>query len=132
MISLVAQIVTTRTGIAYVQSDYRRFAAVFHLRDRAALPARGRQRDLGKMDLVTQKRVRMRKDEALYRIGNRLTAIYAVRFGMLKTHVSTENGCRRSPDFTCLAKSWGWTHSARCGMSPMPLRSRGPRSVSCV
>lgn len=50
------------------------------------------QRDLEKMDSLVQERLRIQKGQTLYRIGDPLTAVYAVRFGTLKTHVTTEDG----------------------------------------
>jgi len=50
------------------------------------------QRDLEKMDTLVHERLRVHKGESLYRIGDPLTAVYAVRFGTLKTHVTTEDG----------------------------------------
>lgn len=44
------------------------------------------------MDSLVQERIRVSKGETLYRLGDPLTAVYAVRFGTLKTHVSMEDG----------------------------------------
>ncbi|GAA0845239.1 oxygen-responsive transcriptional regulator Btr [Cupriavidus pauculus] len=48
--------------------------------------------DLAKMDTLVQERVRVHKGETLYRMGEPLTAVYAIRFGTLKTHVTMEDG----------------------------------------
>ncbi len=44
------------------------------------------------MDTLVQERVRVHKGETLYRMGEPLTAVYAIRFGTLKTHVTMEDG----------------------------------------
>lgn len=44
------------------------------------------------MDSLVQERVRVRKGETLYRLGDPLTAVYAIRFGTLKTHLTMEDG----------------------------------------
>lgn len=49
-------------------------------------------RDVEKMDSLVQERIRVRKGETLYRMGDALTAVYAVRFGTLKTHLTMEDG----------------------------------------
>lgn len=56
------------------------------------LPVGMSQQDLLKMDTLVQERVRVHKGETLYRMGDPLTAVYAVRFGTLKTHVTLEDG----------------------------------------
>lgn len=48
--------------------------------------------DVEKMDSLVQERIRVRKGETLYRMGDTLTAVYAVRFGTLKTHLTMEDG----------------------------------------
>jgi len=50
------------------------------------------QQDLAKMDTLVQERVRVHKGETLYRMGEPLNAVYAIRFGTLKTHVTMEDG----------------------------------------
>ena len=47
------------------------------------LPVGMSQQDLEKMDTLVQDRVRVRKGETLYRLGDPLTAVYATRFGTL-------------------------------------------------
>lgn len=56
------------------------------------LPVGMSQQDLEKMDTLVQERVRVRKGETLYRLGDPLTAVYAIRFGTLKTHLTMEDG----------------------------------------
>ncbi|MEM5426848.1 MULTISPECIES: fumarate/nitrate reduction transcriptional regulator Fnr [Cupriavidus] len=56
------------------------------------LPVGMSQQDLTKMDTLVQERIRVHKGETLYRMGDPLTAVYAIRFGTLKTHVTTEDG----------------------------------------
>ncbi|MBB1633808.1 MULTISPECIES: fumarate/nitrate reduction transcriptional regulator Fnr [Cupriavidus] len=56
------------------------------------LPVGMSQQDLEKMDTLVQDRVRVRKGETLYRLGDPLTAVYAIRFGTLKTHLTMEDG----------------------------------------
>lgn len=56
------------------------------------LPVGMTQQDLEKMDTLVQDRVRVRKGESLYRLGDPLTAVYAIRFGTLKTHLTMEDG----------------------------------------
>ncbi|MBY4946800.1 fumarate/nitrate reduction transcriptional regulator Fnr [Cupriavidus respiraculi] len=56
------------------------------------LPVGMTAQDLQKMDALVQDRIRVRKGETLYRLGEPLTAVYAVRFGTLKTHVTMEDG----------------------------------------
>ncbi|EHP39454.1 o2-sensitive transcriptional regulator of cconoqp operon [Cupriavidus basilensis OR16] len=56
------------------------------------LPVGMTQQDLVKMDTLVQDRVRVRKGETLYRLGDPLTAVYAIRFGTLKTHLTMEDG----------------------------------------
>lgn len=56
------------------------------------LPVGMTQQDLEKMDTLVQDRVRVRKGETLYRLGDPLTAVYAIRFGTLKTHLTMEDG----------------------------------------
>ncbi|GMG90361.1 transcriptional regulatory protein btr [Cupriavidus sp. TKC] len=56
------------------------------------LPVGMSQQDLAKMDTLVQERVRVHKGETLYRMGEPLTAVYAIRFGTLKTHVTMEDG----------------------------------------
>lgn len=56
------------------------------------LPVGMTAQDVEKMDALVQDRVRVRKGETLYRLGDPLTAVYAIRFGTLKTHVTVEDG----------------------------------------
>jgi CRP/FNR family transcriptional regulator len=56
------------------------------------LPVGMSQQDLAKMDTLVQERVRVHKGETLYRMGEALTAVYAIRFGTLKTQVTMEDG----------------------------------------
>ncbi|MCA3183309.1 MULTISPECIES: fumarate/nitrate reduction transcriptional regulator Fnr [unclassified Cupriavidus] len=56
------------------------------------LPVGMSQQDLAKMDTLVQERVRVHKGETLYRMGEPLNAVYAIRFGTLKTHVTMEDG----------------------------------------
>ncbi|NUA31596.1 fumarate/nitrate reduction transcriptional regulator Fnr [Cupriavidus basilensis] len=56
------------------------------------LPVGMSQQDLEKMDTLVQDRVRVRKGGTLYRLGDPLTAVYAIRFGTLKTHLTMEDG----------------------------------------
>ncbi|TWG79611.1 CRP/FNR family transcriptional regulator [Cupriavidus gilardii J11] len=56
------------------------------------LPVGMSARDVEKMDSLVQERIRVRKGETLYRMGDALTAVYAVRFGTLKTHLTMEDG----------------------------------------
>ncbi|WP_454721545.1 MULTISPECIES: fumarate/nitrate reduction transcriptional regulator Fnr [Cupriavidus] len=56
------------------------------------LPVGMTQQDLDKMDTLVQERVRVRKGETLYRLGDPLTAVFAIRFGTLKTHLTMEDG----------------------------------------
>ncbi|QCC05503.1 fumarate/nitrate reduction transcriptional regulator Fnr (plasmid) [Cupriavidus necator H16] len=56
------------------------------------LPMGMSQQDLARMDTLVQERIRVQKGETLYRMGDPLAAVYAVRFGTLKTHVTTEDG----------------------------------------
>ncbi len=56
------------------------------------LPVGMSQQDLVKMDTLVQERIRVHKGETLYRMGEPLTAVYAIRFGTLKTHVTMEDG----------------------------------------
>ncbi|WP_420996678.1 fumarate/nitrate reduction transcriptional regulator Fnr [Cupriavidus sp. 30B13] len=56
------------------------------------LPVGMSQQDLDKMDTLVQERVRVHKGETLYRLGDPLTAVYAIRFGTLKTHLTMEDG----------------------------------------
>jgi len=56
------------------------------------LPVGMTQHDLDKMDTLVQERVRVRKGETLYRLGDPLTAVFAIRFGTLKTHLTMEDG----------------------------------------
>jgi CRP/FNR family transcriptional regulator len=56
------------------------------------LPVGMSHQDLAKMDTLVQERVRVHKGETLYRMGEPLTAVYAIRFGTLKTHVTMEDG----------------------------------------
>jgi CRP/FNR family transcriptional regulator len=56
------------------------------------LPVGMSHQDLAKMDTLVQERVRVHKGETLYRMGELLTAVYAIRFGTLKTHVTMEDG----------------------------------------
>lgn len=44
------------------------------------------------MDALVQDRVRVRKGDTLFRLGDPLVALYAIRFGTLKTHVTMEDG----------------------------------------
>jgi len=48
--------------------------------------------DVEKIDSLVKERVRVHKGETLYRLGEPLSAVYAVRFGTLKTHVTMEDG----------------------------------------
>lgn len=48
--------------------------------------------DIEKIDSLVKERVRVHKGETLYRLGEPLSAVYAVRFGTLKTHVTMEDG----------------------------------------
>jgi CRP/FNR family transcriptional regulator len=80
-------------SIAYLHSRHRDVSALLHLRHGPALPSVGMsQQDLAKMDTLVQERVRVHKGETLYRMGEPLTAVYAIRFGTLKTHVTMEDG----------------------------------------
>lgn len=56
------------------------------------LPVGMSHQDLAKMDTLVQERVRVHKGETIYRMGEPLTAVYAIRFGTLKTHVTMEDG----------------------------------------
>ena len=56
------------------------------------LPVGMSQQDLAKMDTLVQERVRVHKGETLYRMGEALNAVYAIRFGTLKTQVTMEDG----------------------------------------
>lgn len=56
------------------------------------LPIGMSAQDVEKMDTLVQERVRVRKGESLYRLGDPLDAVYAIRFGTLKTHVTMEDG----------------------------------------
>jgi len=56
------------------------------------LPVGMSRQDIEKMDTLVQDRVRVHKGETLYRLGDPLTAVYAVRFGTLKTHLTMEDG----------------------------------------
>src|SRR5437868_509500 len=56
------------------------------------LPVGMSRQDIEKMDTLVQDRVRVHKGETLYRLGDPLTAVYEVRFGTLKTHLTMEDG----------------------------------------
>ena len=48
--------------------------------------------DLRRIDSLLDRRVRLRKGEALYRAGDPFAALYAIRIGSLKTTVPMEDG----------------------------------------
>jgi CRP/FNR family transcriptional regulator len=48
--------------------------------------------DLKQIDALLGTRIKLRKGEALYRVGESFTALYAVRMGSLKTTVLAEDG----------------------------------------
>lgn len=56
------------------------------------LPVGMNEQDLEKIDTLVHERFRVHKGETLYRMGDPLTAVYAIRFGTLKTHVTLEDG----------------------------------------
>lgn len=56
------------------------------------LPGAMSPREIKMMDTIVQKDVHLHKGENLYRLGAPVTAIHAVRHGMVKSHVSTEDG----------------------------------------
>ncbi|WP_423196910.1 MULTISPECIES: fumarate/nitrate reduction transcriptional regulator Fnr [unclassified Cupriavidus] len=56
------------------------------------LPVGMNEQDLEKIDTLVQERFRIHKGDTLYRMGDPLTAVYAIRFGTLKTHVTMEDG----------------------------------------
>jgi CRP/FNR family transcriptional regulator len=56
------------------------------------LPVGMNHDDAQKLDELVQDRLRVQKGETLYRFGDPLTSIYAIRFGTLKTQVTTEDG----------------------------------------
>ncbi|WP_255581836.1 fumarate/nitrate reduction transcriptional regulator Fnr [Cupriavidus sp. AU9028] len=56
------------------------------------LPVGMSAQDVEKMDALVQDRVRVRKGDTLFRLGDPLVALYAIRFGTLKTHVTMEDG----------------------------------------
>lgn len=59
---------------------------------RLCLPVGMSAQDVEKMDTMVQERVRVRKGESLYRLGDPLTAVYAIRFGTMKTHLTLQDG----------------------------------------
>lgn len=53
----------------------------------------GMSRDeISTLDIEIHDRLRLRKGQTLYRQGDALTSVYAIRSGMLKTHTSSEDG----------------------------------------
>jgi len=56
------------------------------------VPVGMNRNDVEKIDSLVKERVRVHKGETLYRLGEPLSAVYAVRFGTLKTHVTMEDG----------------------------------------
>lgn len=48
--------------------------------------------DVPKVDLLAADKIRLKKGERLFDMGQSLNAIYAIRFGTLKTHVTMEDG----------------------------------------
>ncbi|AOY93568.1 transcriptional regulator [Cupriavidus sp. USMAA2-4] len=56
------------------------------------VPVGMNRNDIEKIDSLVKERVRVHKGETLYRLGEPLSAVYAVRFGTLKTHVTMEDG----------------------------------------
>jgi len=45
-----------------------------------------------KLDAIVTKQIRLKKGTVLYSLGDPVDAIYAIRLGTLKSHVSTEDG----------------------------------------
>ncbi len=48
--------------------------------------------DVRKMDDLVTERIRIKKGQALYTLGEPLEAVYCIRFGTLKTHLTLEDG----------------------------------------
>ncbi len=59
---------------------------------RSCLPADLDPAELPALDTVPTRRLRLKKGETAYRVGDPALAIYAVRLGTLKSHVVTEDG----------------------------------------
>jgi CRP/FNR family transcriptional regulator len=54
---------------------------------------------VGALKSLATSDIRLRKGDALFRAGDRLTAVYAVRIGVIKTITPTESGCERVTGF---------------------------------
>jgi CRP/FNR family transcriptional regulator len=48
--------------------------------------------DVRKMDELVTERIRIKKGQTLYSLGEPLEAVYGIRFGTLKTHLTLEDG----------------------------------------
>jgi CRP/FNR family transcriptional regulator len=48
--------------------------------------------EISMLDLEIHDRIRIRKGQVLYRQGDTLTSVYAIRSGTMKSHTSTEDG----------------------------------------
>lgn len=48
--------------------------------------------DVRKMDELVTERIRIKKGQTLYALGEPLEGVYGIRFGTLKTHVTLEDG----------------------------------------
>ena len=48
--------------------------------------------DVRKMDELVAERIRIKKGQTLYALGEPLEAVYGIRFGTLKTHLTLEDG----------------------------------------
>lgn len=59
---------------------------------RFCLPADLDPAELPALDAVVRRRLRLKKGDMAYRMGDPAAAIYAVRLGTLKSHVATADG----------------------------------------
>ncbi|KWR78500.1 MAG: transcriptional regulator [Burkholderiaceae bacterium] len=56
------------------------------------LPGGLNRRDIDRLDSVVHGRISLHKGESLYRLGDPVKSIYAIRVGTLKSQVSTQDG----------------------------------------
>ncbi|CAJ0688356.1 Fumarate and nitrate reduction regulatory protein [Ralstonia edaphis] len=56
------------------------------------LPVGMNSDDVRKMDDLVGERIRIKKGQSLYSLGEPLEAVYGIRFGTLKTHLTLEDG----------------------------------------
>ncbi|WP_051453993.1 fumarate/nitrate reduction transcriptional regulator Fnr [Paraburkholderia caribensis] len=59
---------------------------------RFCIPVGMSRDEISTLDIEIHDRIRIRKGQTLYRQGDALTSVYAIRSGMLKTHTSSEDG----------------------------------------